>query len=191
MNLRERVERLVKYCSQYQAHGFMIDERNQDLGFDICMPEEKEIRANINNLKIILLTGEAGDGKSRLLRNVRTVLIEHGFAEPCSDFSAMSEEDKTALVKRMRAVLNGESDEKLFVLANIGIFTQAVPQVDVHMMELLTDRKQDVLVYNFENRNLAENLENFQEIVRSFLAYSGMQGCEDASGQSIVHIKII
>ena len=65
MNLRERVEKLVRYCGQYQAHGFMIDERNQDASFDICMPEEKEIRAKIENLKIILLTGEAEDGKSR------------------------------------------------------------------------------------------------------------------------------
>lgn len=178
MNLRERVERLVRYCSQYQAHGFMIDERNQDISFDIRMPEEKEICAKINNLKIILLTGEAGDGKSRLLRNVKTILMEHGFAEPCSDFSALSEEDKAVLVKRMRAVLNGESDEKLFVLANIGIFTQAVLQVDVQMMELLADRRQDVLVYNFENRNLAEDAGTFQEIVKAFLDYNGMQGCE-------------
>lgn len=179
MNLRERVEKLVKYCGQYQSHSFMIDERNQDDGFDICMPEEKEIRAKIENLNIILLTGEAGDGKSRLLRNLRLTLMEHGFAEPCSDFSALSEEDKIILIKRMRAVLDGESDEKLFILANIGIFTQAVLQTDMRMMEQLTDSREDVFVCNFENRNLAENVEIFRKIIRDFLHYDDdTQGCE-------------
>lgn len=179
MNLRERVEKLVKYCGQYQAHGFMIDERNQDASFDICMPEEKEICENIKNIKIILLTGEAGDGKSRLLRNVRSTLTEHGFAEPCSDFSALSEEDKATLIKRMRAVLDGRSDEKLFILANIGVFTQAVLQTDMEMMEQLTVGRQDVFVCNFENRNLAENAEIFQEIVNAFLTYDDRHGCEE------------
>lgn len=178
MNLRERVERLVKYCGQYQAHGFMIDERNQDASFDICMPEEKEIREHIKELKIILLTGEAGDGKSRLLRNVRSTLMEHGFAEPCSDFSALSEEDKAALIQCMRAVLDGKSDEKLFILANIGVFTQTVLQNDMQMMEQLTAGRQDVFVCNFENRNLAENVEIFQEITKDFLIYEGTHGCE-------------
>lgn len=178
MNLRERVEKLVRYCGQYQAHGFMIDERNQDASFDICMPEEKKIRAKIENLKIILLTGEAGDGKSRLLRNLRSILMEHGFSEPCSDFSALPEAEKELLIKRMRAVLNGESREKLFILANIGIFTQAVLQTDMHMMEQLTEGIQGVYVYNFENRNLAEDAEIFQKIIIEFLCYDGIQGCE-------------
>lgn len=178
MNLRERIENLVRYCGQYQAHGFMIDERNQDTSFDICMPEEKEIRAKIEGLKIILLTGEAGDGKSRLLRNLRPVLTERGFSEPCSDFSALPEAEKKMLINRMQAVLNGESREKLFILANIGIFTQAVLQTDMHMMEQLTEGMQGVYVCNFENRNLAEDAETFQKIVMEFLGYDDTQGCE-------------
>lgn len=180
MNLKERVERLVRYCGQYQGHGFMIDERNQDESFDIRMPEEREIRLKIEKLKIVLLTGEAGDGKSRLLRNLQPTLKENGFAEPCSDFSALAEEDKAKLIKRMRAVLDGECDEKLFVLANIGIFTQAVLQTDMHMMEQLTDSREDVFVYNFENRNLAEDVEIFQKIIKDFLNYDeNMYGCEE------------
>lgn len=179
MNLRERVERLVKYCGQYQAHGFMIDERNPDASFDVRMPEERYICDKIENLKIILLTGEAGDGKSRLLRNIRPILMKHGFAEPCGDFSALSEEDKTMLMKRMKAVLDGESDEKLFILANIGVFTQAVLQTDTQMMEQLTDNRQDVYVCNFENRNLAEDALIFEEIIENFLGYNDdMHGCE-------------
>ena len=124
MKLREKVELLVKYCGQYKAHGFMIDERNQDKGFDIRMPEENFIYENIEKLRIILLTGEAGDGKSRILRNIKPMLLKNGFSEPCSDFSALPEADKDDLLKRLRAILDGESGEKILILANIGIFTQ-------------------------------------------------------------------
>lgn len=180
MNLKERVEKLVRYCGQHQSHGFMIDERNLDESFNICMPEEKEIRSRIESLKIVLLTGEAGDGKSRLLRNLQSVLKEHGFDEPCSDFSALSEKDKAALITNIKEVLDGESDRKLFILANIGIFTQAVLQMDMHIMERLTDSREDIFVYNFENRNLAEDAEIFQTIVREFLCYDeDMQGCRN------------
>lgn len=182
MNLRERVENLVKYCGQYQSHGFMIDERNQDQSFDIQMPEEKKINEDIERLKIILLTGEAGDGKSRILRNIEKKLKENGFSEPCRDFSALNEEDKNVLIGRMKAILSGESDEKILVLANIGIFTQSVLQVDIHLMEQLTSGREDVYVCNFENRNLAENAEIFGKIVKAFLSYDGnVQGCESCA----------
>lgn len=180
MNLREKVEKLVKYCGQYQSHGFMIDERNQDRDFDIQMPEEKKIYENIEKLKIILFTGEAGDGKSRILRNIKPTLMKYGFSEPCSDFSALSEEDKYILIERMKAILNGESTEKILILANIGIFTQAVLQADIHLMEQLTSGREDVYVYNFENRNLAEDENTFRKIVHGFLDYgASMQGCEE------------
>lgn len=181
MNLREKVQKLVKYCGQYQAHGFMIDERNQDRDFDIKMQEEKEICERIDKLRIILLTGEAGDGKSRMLRNIYPLIMKHGFSEPCSDFSALLEEDKRNIIERMKAVLNGESSEKLIILANVGIFTQSVLQVDIHLMEQLTSAREDVFVCNFENRNLAEKEETFFDIVKKFLDYGentdGCKGC--------------
>ncbi|MDE7222552.1 MAG: hypothetical protein K2O34_02070 [Acetatifactor sp.] len=63
MTLQDKVGILVRYCGQYQSHGFMMDERNTDVQFNIELPEEKFIRKNIKELKVILLTGEAGDGK--------------------------------------------------------------------------------------------------------------------------------
>lgn len=179
MNLRQKIGEIVKYCGQYQGHSFMIDERNQNKNFDIRMPEEEIICENIEKLRVVLLTGEAGDGKSRILRNITPMLVEYGFNEICSDFSALSEVDKNILVKRLKAVLDGESKERLLILANIGIFMQAVIQVDIQMMEQLTSGREDVFVCNFENRNLAENEDTFWKIVTDFLSYDeNISGCE-------------
>ena len=40
MTLQEKVGMLVRYCGQYQSHGFMMDERNTDEQFNIELPEE-------------------------------------------------------------------------------------------------------------------------------------------------------
>lgn len=56
-----------------------MDERRSDQNFQVVLPEEKEIRENLGNLQFILLTGEAGDGKSRLIRTLLPELESHGF----------------------------------------------------------------------------------------------------------------
>lgn len=170
MNLEEKIARLVRYCGQHQAHGFMMDERNTDDNFNITLPEEKEIREKISNLKVILLTGEAGDGKSRILRNITPLLEEQHFSDSCQDFSALTEMEKAEMIERLQAVLCGESQERLMILANVGVFTQAVLQFDIGLMEELTREREDVFICNFEKRNLAEDRETFSKIVRQFLA---------------------
>ena len=40
--LQKKVSNLLKYCGYYQAHGFMMDERNTDKEFNIRMPEVME-----------------------------------------------------------------------------------------------------------------------------------------------------
>ena len=172
MTLQDKVKQLVRYCGQHPSHGFMVDERNLDKNFNVQLQEEKIICQNVQRIKIIILTGEAGDGKSRILRNITGLLEKEGFSEPCRDFSALSEEKKKELIYRIRNVLNGKSDEKLIVLANVGVFTQNAIRYDIHLMEDLTDKRDDVYIYNFEKRNLAENKENFREIMTSFLSYS-------------------
>lgn len=92
MNVKEKVLQLIKYCGGYEGHSFMMDERNVD-HFNIILPQEKEIRERISGLKFILLTGEAGDGKTRLLRNLNDVLQEQGF-QICMDFSAVNDDEK-------------------------------------------------------------------------------------------------
>ena len=171
MTLQEKVGVLVRYCSQYQSHGFMMDERNTEKNFNVQLLEEKFIRDNIKSLKVIVLTGEAGDGKSRILRNLEELLRENGYAEPCGDFSALQETEKEEWIIRLKAVLNGESSEKLIILANVGVFTQAIIKFSLSLMEELTRKRDDVYICNFEGRNLAGNQEIFENIVTSFLRF--------------------
>lgn len=174
MTLQENVAKLVRYCAQYQSHGFMMDERNTDDGFNVELREEEQIRARIGNLRVILLTGEAGDGKSRIMRNVEQLLQEYHFSEPCMDFSALTEEEKRELIERLRGVLEGTcGDDKLMISANVGVFTQAVIRYDFSLMEKLTQEREDVYICNFENRNLSEDGQVFERIVRSFLTERG------------------
>lgn len=170
MTLQERVGILVRYCGQYQSHGFMMDERNTD-NFNIQLPEEAYIREHIKEVKVILLTGEAGDGKSRIMRNISGMLQENGFSEACQDFSALPENEKRDWIKRLEAVLAGESSEKLVILANVGIFTQAIIQFSLGLMEELTRKRNDVYICNFETRNLAGDKKVFENIVKTFLSY--------------------
>ena len=155
MTLQDKVGMLVRYCGQYQSHGFMMDERNTDTQFNVELSEEKYIRNNVNELKVILLTGEAGDGKSRIMRNIKKLLDENGFSEPCRDFSALQENEKEDLIVRLNEVLSGVSSERLIISANVGIFTQAIIQFSGNLMEELTNERRDVYVCNFESRNLA------------------------------------
>lgn len=183
MTLMQKVEKLVRYCGQYQSHGFMMDERNTDAEFHIELPEEKEIRDRIDDINIIVLTGEAGDGKSRILRNIGSLLMEKGFSEPCSDFSALAEQDKQEMILRLRNVADGTSKERLVVSANVGVFTQAVIQYDFGLMEELTKEREDIHIWNFEKRNLAENRDVFYYIMKEFLGY-GDKSEQDCAGLS-------
>ena len=89
--LKENIDRIVRYCRQYQAHGYMMDERNLNDRFNVELPEERFIRVNIEKLRLILFTGEAGDGKTRIMRNLKEVLAKHQFGDLCVDFSALTE----------------------------------------------------------------------------------------------------
>lgn len=168
MTLEEKVKRLVRYCGQHQSHGFMVDERNTDEDFNVVLPEERQIRETIGSLKVIILTGEAGDGKSRILRNLGPLLEEAGFSEPCGDFSALTEEKKKELILRLGETLAGRGEEKLVILANVGVFTQNAIKYNIQLMEELTRGREDVFLRNFEKRNLAEEAESFRAILESF-----------------------
>ncbi|MCI8418456.1 MAG: hypothetical protein HFI33_13355 [Lachnospiraceae bacterium] len=169
MTLQNTIAKLVRYCGQYQSHGFMMDERNTDVTFHVELPEERKIRDSMESLRVILLTGEAGDGKTRMMRNLEPLFTKHGFSQIHTDFSALKEKEKEALIRQLRSVLDGEGQEKLVISANVGIFTQAVIRYDMALMGELTKERKDVHICNFENRNLAEDKEAFAQIVKSFL----------------------
>lgn len=174
MNIQEKVQDLLKYCSSYQGHDYMMDERRHDETFQVLLPEEKMLREEIGLLQFILLTGEAGDGKSRLLRNLEVELNKNGF-KIYPDFSAMSEEDKQSVVQDISDIVKGQSNKRIIIAANIGIFTKSVLayQQNQCLVEQLNDNNSRIKIINFEKRNLAQDEKVFSQIVKEFLCYDG------------------
>ncbi len=179
MNIKDKVKELLKYCSAYQGHVNMMDERRSDQNFQVELPQEKEIRESLGNLQFILLTGEAGDGKSRLIRTLQAELKKHGF-KIYSDFSAEPEEEKKEIIKSISGIVEGESQDHIIIAANVGIFTRTVLQYQESLMEKLSRRNDKVKIINFEKRNLAWDKDVFTQIVQVFLAYD-KKPCTDTA----------
>ena len=99
-------------------------------------------------LKFILLTGEAGDGKTRLLRNLEDVLKKHVF-QVCMDFSAINDNEKKDMIEKIQKLEEGKNGEKYIVAANIGIFTKMVLRYCPGLLEKLKAGKDDMLIVNF------------------------------------------
>lgn len=175
MNISEKIEELLKYCSVYQGHVNMMDERRTDESFQVRLPEEEDILAHLDTLQFILLTGEAGDGKSRLIRVLREKLDQYGFCEPYTDFSAETEAAKEKILQRIATIIEGKTTERIIIAANVGIFTKCVLKYQRPLMEKLSQQNDRVKIINFEKRNLAQDKKVFQEIVQSFLNYDRNQ----------------
>lgn len=172
MNIKDKVNELLKFCSLYQGHTYMMDERRQNQSFLVSLPEEKIIREEIGNLQFILLTGEAGDGKSRLLRSLDDILKKHEF-DIYPDFSAMAEAEKSQVLQMISDIIDGNSEKHIIIAANIGIFTKSVLQYEKELLEKLNKEKGKIRIFNFEKRNLAKDKKIFSEIVTGFLQYDG------------------
>ena len=173
MKISEKIEELLKYCSVYQGHVNMMDERRTDDDFHVTLQEETDILASLDKLQFILLTGEAGDGKSRLIRALWNKLQECGFCEPYMDFSAETEEEKEKILQRIADIIDGKTDERVIIAANVGIFTKSVLKYQRSLMEKLNRESERVKIINFEKRNLAQDEKIFQKIVQAFLKYDG------------------
>lgn len=189
MNLKEKVQELLKYCSSYQGHSYMVDERRTDEAFRVVLPEEIEIIENLEHLQFILLTGEAGDGKSHLLRSLDQQLTERHFCI-YQDFSALPEENrispidhrqeigKKEIIQTIADIVEGKSDQRIIIAANVGIFTKSVLMYHEKLLDILHQKTKKVKIINFEKRNLADNREVFKQIVESFYTYDGKE-CQD------------
>lgn len=179
MNIKDKVFQLIKYCGSYEGHSYMMDERNGD-SFNISLPQELEIREKIHQLRFILMTGEAGDGKTRMLRNIQELLEENGF-QICMDFSAENESDKKAIIEKVDGLLDGKSSQKYILAANIGIFTKTVLQHCPQLLDQLKTEREDLLIINFERRNLAADKNFFEELLSTFLSFDRKCECGDTA----------
>lgn len=186
MNIKEKVQELLKYCSSYQGHSYMVDERRADETFRVVLPEETEIIENLGHLQFILLTGEAGDGKSHLLRSLGQRLAEEHF-HIYQDFSALPEESrgsamdhrqetgKKELIQIISDIIEGRSEQRIIIAANVGIFTKSVLMYQEQLLDMLNKKNNKVKIINFEKRNLADDRDVFQQIVEFFYAYDGKE----------------
>lgn len=176
MTISDKVNWVNKYCGQFYAHHGMIDERIEVMDFNIETPEEKEIKRTLDCRKIIVLTGEAGDGKSRILNNLRPLLTENYF-EIIEDFSAIAKEDKEKVIDSLYAILTENADQRIILAANIGVFTKSILVSNRKVLNLLIEKKEIAQIYNFEKRNLTSDREWFSKLVYQFLQYDRLQ-CE-------------
>lgn len=175
MNLHEKVDQLLRYCGAYQGHAYMMDERG-DGSFHIPLPEEKELHEDMKRLQVILLTGEAGDGKTRLLSRLKDDFRENGFSV-CLDFSAEPEEEKLKIIQMVSDIVNGMRPDKVVVAANIGVFTRYAFLYQEDLISRLSQDNERIRVINFERRNLAADKDTFKEIVKTFLCYEAKEKC--------------
>ena len=72
---REKIRWLLKYCSEYDGHEYMYDEHVREDRFDISLHIEKDILECMKTARIVVLTGDAGDGKSRVLNRIQPVKV--------------------------------------------------------------------------------------------------------------------
>ncbi|MCI8517239.1 MAG: hypothetical protein HFG75_10290 [Hungatella sp.] len=179
MNIKEKIDDLLKYCSSYQGHTYMMDERREDQTFQVLLPEEQDIMEHMDKLQFVLLTGEAGDGKSRLLRSLNQQLLRHEF-EIYTDFSAMLETEKQKVLQVISNIVSGETEKHIIIAANIGIFTKSVLRYQPGLLEKLDIDNEKVRIINFEKRNLASDKEVFAQIIKGFLEYDGFE-CQECS----------
>lgn len=165
-SLRNKISEIVKYSSLYVGNSSAIEERS-DMNFNIELPEETNILEKMKNKKIIILTGEAGDGKSRMIKNLKKHEISSDF-ECIDDFSALNNLDKENILNRIFDVLNGSLNKKLLIAANIGILVRYILKGKSKLtLELLREHS-DCFIVNFENRNLANDPATFNKIVKVF-----------------------
>ena len=177
MNLKERVNYISKFCGVNHDHSNMIDERQKEISFNIELKEEIEIKNIMSEVNIIILTGEAGDGKSRMLRNIEKDLYNNGF-EIFPDFSALNEEERENIIIDIENLLSDESDEpkekKYIIAANVGIFTKTLLKKNVELLAKLTSSNK-VKIINFQKRNLAKKQNEkdkiFESIIEKFIKY--------------------
>lgn len=185
MNIKEKVSELLKYCSSYQGHSYMVDERRASGDFQVILPEEEEIGKSLDRLHFILLTGEAGDGKSYLLRSLNEKLKKYHF-HVFRDFSELpeqrglegeifkqSEMGKREVMQMIADIVEGNSDQRIIIAANVGIFTKTALIYQEQILDALNRVDDRIKIINFEKRNLASDQTVFTRIVQSFFTYDG------------------
>lgn len=167
MDIKNKINTIVKYSSLYLDNSNATEERNTD-SFHVELQEEEDIRSKINeDIKVIIMTGEAGEGKSHIIKRIGKekdyIIVE--------DFSALSSEKKRELINEIDLITEDASDKKYIIAANVGILIRTILKEKPVLLDKIKNREDIIFRLNFENRNLACNKIKFKELIQSFLEY--------------------
>lgn len=176
---KEKVQWLLKYCSEYDGHEYMYDEHVKKSNFDIRLHIEEDIIECMNTAKIVVLTGDAGDGKSRVLNRLQTELKGIGTEwDYTNDFSALSKEGKNRVLKKIEAILEQGASDHVLIAANSGIFMSEIMSFKRGLFKKLENAEETVII-DFSKRNLASEQGDFFRIVGSFFEISDCSECSN------------
>lgn len=85
-------------------HSYMYDEIVNVIDFNIEMPEENDIKQNIGKCKVFILTGDAGEGKSRIIRNLKGIFDDNNY-KITPDFSELQNAEKEEVLLNVEKAL--------------------------------------------------------------------------------------
>lgn len=164
-SFKQRVNEIVRYSSLYYGNSSAIEERS-GMEFNIELPEERAILNAMKSKRIILLTGEAGDGKSRMIKNLSK--YEEAASYKCiDDFSALDDTNKKHVIIQLLEALK-DNNTKLLIAANIGILAKFILSGNYGLSLEMLKENEDCFIVNFEHRNLAQDSDNFKKIAKDF-----------------------
>ncbi len=164
MEYKERIKAISEYCGEYHNHSNMIDEKN-NYKFNVSIPEEKEIRQYIQSgVQVIILTGEAGDGKTRLMNDLKNVLSEYN---TISDFSEYSNVERLEIINKIEHIISSNSSDKIMVAANVGILFQTIIKKNAELLGRIKN-SQKVKIINFQKRNIAKDKSIIEGVIQAF-----------------------
>ena len=182
MYISEKIKWLLGFCSEYIDHAEQYDERqNVNDKFHIDLGVEHYIKNSLPDKHLILLTGDAGDGKTRTLFNMSRYLDKSW--EYINDFSEYDSTNRESILTEIIASLKAKT-QKYIIAANSGIFFNSVIQYNKHeLLNFLNDEKVS-LILNFNSRNLALKLPGeiiedtkFYKIITEYLDISKLVSC--------------
>ncbi len=184
MYISEKIEWLLKYCSEYIDHAEQYDERQDENDkFQIDLGVEKYIKSKLDCKQLILLTGDAGDGKTRILFNMKKVLDESW--EFINDFSEYTPTQKEELLTDLIVSLENKT-KKYIIAANSGIFVNSIIHQNKHQLLNMIEDENTCIKLNFNSRNLAMKEPNedvkstmFYNIITEYLDYSRLEHCAE------------
>lgn len=179
----EKISWLLRYCSQHTSHDYMFDERVDDINhFNVHLGIENQILSDIEGKRVILLTGDAGDGKTRVLSNLRDKLDKSW--RIINDFSELPSKIQRENLQLIRKALTDDvfNGNRFAIAANTGILLNSISKYEPGLEKELQQKKDFCIVLDFSKRNLAAQESGpeddaFKKIFSAFFELEQLELC--------------